>query len=63
MWIMGYRHHGTLHYFNCNGVPRDLKPWGKFKDRMIGLWRGILKLKMDSFSDHNITTYTELCEK
>ena len=63
MWIMGYRHHGTLHYFNCNGVECNLTPWGKFKDRMIGYWRGIWKLQMDSFSDHNITTYAELCEK
>ena len=63
MYIMGYRHHGTLHYFNCNGVEKKLTAWGKFKDRLVGLGRGILKLQMDSFSDHNITTYAEQCEK
>ena len=63
MWIMGYRHDGELHYFNCNGNEKKLRPWGKFKDRMIGLWRGIKNLQVDSFSDHSIDAYAEHCEK
>ena len=62
LWIMGYRHDGIHHYFNCNGIEKKLTGWGYVADRLTGIWRGLLKLSFDSFSDHNITTYAEQCE-
>jgi len=62
LWIMGYRHDGIHHYFNCNGIEKKLTGWGYVTDRLTGIWRGLLKLSFDSFSDHNITTYAEQCE-
>ena len=63
LWLMGYRHDGELHYFNCNGVEVKLTGWGKAKDKFIGLWRGLKQLKIDSFSDHSIGQYAEQCER
>ena len=62
LWIMGYRHDGIHHYFNCNGIEKKLNGWSYVTDRLTGIWRGLLKLSFDSFSDHNITTYAEQCE-
>jgi hypothetical protein len=31
--------------------------WQRFKDKMRGLWLGIKKGQVDSFSDHSMTNY------
>jgi hypothetical protein len=33
--------------------------WQRFKDRWRGLWLGIKKGKIDSFSDHSMTNYVD----
>lgn len=63
LWFMGYRHDGELHYFNCNGKEVKLTGWSKAKDRLIGMWRGLKNLSIDSFSDHAIGQYAEQCER
>ena len=58
MRIMGYIHHGTEHYMDCNGdMLTGYKPWIRFKDRMKGMWMGLRKLSIDNFSDHSMDCY------
>lgn len=61
--IMGYIHHGQEHYMDAFGIERKLTAWQRFKDRMHGLWMGIKKGGIDSFSDHNMTDYIANIEK
>ena len=61
--IMGYRHHGMEHYLNTWGNVRKLTGLQRVKDRFRGIWRGIKKGKIDSFSDHSIDAYVEHTEK
>lgn len=60
--IMGYRHTGQEHYLNAYGNVRRMTGWQRFKDRMRGLWFGVKKGKIDSFSDHSIGLYIYHCE-
>ena len=55
--LIGYRHDGTEHYLNAYGQYRSPGVWQRVKDRLRGLWFGIKKGKIDSFSDHLITEY------
>jgi triacylglycerol lipase len=59
--IMNYKHHGKLHYITSKGKISITKMsfWPKFKDRFHGLWLGITKGQMDSFSDHAMSDYIE----
>ena len=57
MWIMGYRHDGERMYLNTWGNVRKMSGWQRFKDKMRGLWLGIKKGQVDSFSDHSMTNY------
>ena len=59
LWIMGYRHHGNLHY-----ITSDCKI-GKpgFKDWCKGMWAGIKAKKFDSIGDHDIQAYHDQIEK
>jgi len=61
-WIMGYRHSGQEHYVNAYGNVRPMTGWQRAKDRFRGLWLGIKKGKIDSFSDHAIGLYVYHCE-
>jgi len=54
---MGYKHHGTCHYFNHFGNLRNYTPWQIAKDRWRGFFVSILKGKFDPISDHNINEY------
>jgi triacylglycerol lipase len=64
MRIMGYIHHGSEHYMDCNGnVLIGYKPWRRFKDRMKGMWMGLRKLSIDNFSDHSMVCYIENIRK
>lgn len=60
--IMGYRHHGQLHYLNAYGNVRKLTPWQKFKDKWRGFWSGLKQGKIDNFSDHAIGAYIAYLE-
>jgi len=56
LWLMGFRHHGDLHYINYYGNIRNLTFWQKFKDSMRGRWKALKKLQLfDGVYDHNIT--------
>ena len=48
---------------NTWGNVRKLTGWQRVKDRFRGIWRGIKKGKIDSFSDHSIDAYVEHTEK
>ena len=61
--IMGYKHHGELHYLNTWGNVRNPSGWQLVKDRFRGMWRGLLAGKIDNFSDHSITQYRECLER
>jgi len=61
-WIMGYRHNGEEHYINAYGNVRPFTGWQRAKDRFRGIWLGIKKGKIDSFSDHAIGLYVYHCE-
>ena len=53
LWIMGYRHDGTMHYItskNTIGTP-GIRDW------WLGIWQGIKNKKFDSIADHDIKAY------
>jgi len=56
--IMGYRHHGTRHYFDRNGKIGQ----SGLKDRIVGMWNGWMKGNIDSIADHDIGQYIVNCE-
>ena len=61
--FLGYRHHGNEHYMNAYGEVRQITGWQRFKDKMRGLWMGLKKGGVDSFSDHSMTNYIANLEK
>jgi triacylglycerol lipase len=62
MNIMGYRHHGEEHYLNAWGNVRKATGWQRFKDKWRGLWMGIKRGQVDSFSDHSMANYIAYLE-
>lgn len=60
--IMGYRHHGELHYLNAYGNVRNPNGWQLFKDRMRGMWMGLKRGQIDNFSDHSMVNYVAYLE-
>ena len=64
MRIMGYIHHGTEHYMDCNGnMLVGYKPLRRLKDRLRGMWIGLKNLSIDNFSDHAMTGYIDNIKK
>ena len=63
LFIMGYKHHGSEHYLNTWGNVRTPSGWQLFKDKIRGIWRGLKKGKVDSFSDHSIVEYIKHLKK
>lgn len=63
--LMGFSHKSTeLKYFDCDGnLKEGFSRWYMFTQWIKGTWRGLLKLKIDGFSDHSMGTYYELCKK
>ena len=55
--LFGFKHDGELHYLNAYGNVRKPTGWQLFKDKWRGLWMGIKKGKIDSFSDHSMVNY------
>lgn len=63
LWIMGYRHHGTMHYFNRHGDYSKATGWRRVKDRLMGMWMGLKKGKIDNIGDHPMGAYMPCLEK
>ena len=61
--IMGYIHHGELHYLNIWGNVRNPTGWQLVKDRLRGMWRGLKQGKIDNFGDHSMVNYVEHLDK
>ena len=61
--IMGYKHHGNEHYMNAYGDVRKMSGWQRVKDKWRGIWMGLKKGGVDSFSDHSMTNYIANLEK
>ena len=61
--IMGYKHCGEQHYINAYGNKRTPTGWQLVKDKLRGMWMGIKKGKIDSFSDHSIDEYIKHLSK
>ena len=61
--IMGYVHDGQEHYLNAWGNVRTPTGWQRAKDRWRGMWMGIKKGGIDSFSDHSMVNYIAHLEK
>ena len=59
LWIMGYRHHGELHYITSDN--KIGKPG--FTDWCKGMWDGIKQRRFDSIGDHDITAYYDNINK
>jgi triacylglycerol lipase len=57
--IMGFKHHGTMHYLNSYGNVRRPTGWQMIKDRLRGMWTGIKQGQVDNFSDHLIHNYID----
>ena len=56
LWLMGYRHHGTVQYINYYGRIRKLTFWQKVKDSLRGRWKALTKFQMFDgiYMDHDI---------
>jgi len=58
LFIMGYKHHGTLQYINFYGNVRKLTTWQMIKDR----WRGWRSGILDGAADHGMDNYIRCTE-
>ena len=56
---MGYRHAGKELYLDRNGDIKDVNGWTRTYDGLKGFLLGLLKFKIDHFSDHSIDRYVE----
>ena len=63
--FLGFTHKSTeLKYFDIDGKLKDgFSRWYMFTQWIKGTWRGLMKLKVDGFSDHSMDAYYELCRK
>jgi triacylglycerol lipase len=53
----GYRHGGREMYIDYRGRVRDVKGWRRVFDRLRGFLLGLIRLRIDQFSDHSIENY------
>ena len=56
---MRYRHSGREMYLDRNGDIRRLTGYVKVRDRLRGFLAGLLRFKVDHFSDDSIDRYIE----
>lgn len=55
LWLMGYRHHGVMHYIDYHGQIRICTAWQRFKDGLLGRWKALKKWQLfDGIYDHDI---------
>ena len=55
LWLMGYRHHGTVRYIDYYGRIKRLTFGQKVKDQMLGRWKALTKFQLfDGIYDHDI---------
>ena len=52
-----------LFLLSCGNLKEGFSRWYMFTQWIKGTWRGLLRLKIDGFSDHSMATYYELCNK
>jgi len=58
--VLGFRHHGNLHYINFYGNIRQLSRWQKIKDKWRAHKRAWSKGQwFDGIYDHSISLYAE----
>lgn len=60
--FLGFRHDGELHYLNAYGNVRKATGWQLFKDKIRGIWMGLKRGQIDSFSDHSMVNYCAYLE-
>jgi triacylglycerol lipase len=60
--LLGFKHDGELHYLNAYGNVRKPTGWQLFKDKWRGIWMGLKRGQIDSFSDHSMTNYINYLE-
>jgi triacylglycerol lipase len=60
--IMGFVHHGEMHYLNAYGNVRKPTGWQMLKDKLRGMWMGIKRGQIDNFSDHSMANYINYLE-
>jgi hypothetical protein len=57
---MGYRHHGTVMYFDYSGIIKNLAWWRKLKDKVRGIVTSWINFKpFDGLADHSMDNYTK----
>ena len=60
--FIGYKHHGEMHYLNAYGNVRKPTGWQLIKDKWRGIWMGLKRGQIDSFSDHSMENYINYLE-
>ena len=55
LWLMGYRHHGTVRYIDYYGRIKRMTFGQKVKDQLLGRWKALTKFQLfDGIYDHDI---------
>ena len=62
VWF-GYRHTGQEMYIDNMGQVKMLKGWRRRKDKLRGFLRGLLKFRIDQFSDHLMPFYIDAIDR
>jgi triacylglycerol lipase len=57
-WL-GYKHSGFELYLDCQSQLKPVFSWQRTRDRFRGFWTGLLRGRIDYFSDHPIRTYIQ----
>ncbi len=55
----GYRHTGEEHYITHKGEVKMLRGWRRMRDKLKGFFKGLLKFRLDQFTDHLMPYYIE----
>ena len=59
LWIMGYRHFGTMMYLNHWGNYRKVTATQHIKDRWRGFTAGLKEKKANHFANHSMLAYLD----
>lgn len=59
---MGYRHIGTLYYFDSKGkLQKGISWWRSLRDLFKGKLEDVFNGEVDSIKDHDMALYSKLC--